>query len=485
MVKNPLMDGSGGYMAPAMSAGLAFSDMGSTGLRQFSGWVREEYLPQLVGLQGARVYREMADGSATVGSLLFAITQAMRKVEWRTQPKDNTPAAQEMADFAESLRFDMSSTWEDFIAEALSMCTYGFAPHEIVYKRRTGKSPARGEPESNYNDGRIGIRRLPLRGQDTVFKWFFDENGTVTGLTQQPWVGTLIDIPIEKLLLFRPMIHKGNPEGRSILRSSYRPYYFIKRLEELEAIMIERFGGLPVMYIPAATLEAAQSGDPVAVGIVNEYKRMVRNVRVDEQMGLILPSDVYQGATGPSNVRMYEFQLVTPQGAGKGAVSPEVVIERYKLEILSSVLADFLQLGHSSRGTQSLAINKVDMFFQAIEGWLNSIASVLNRFLLPRIWRLNGLDMRLIPEWVPDLAQRIDLDSLGAYILALAQSGMTMFPDEELENFLRDAAGMPDIGDDSQKNLMAAGDDPTIVKRRIIGTAARREKQRRMAAAVA
>src|ERR1700733_2181429 len=110
-----MMDGSGGYMAPAMSAGLAFSDMGSTGLRQFSGWVREEYLPQLVGLQGARVYREMADGSATVGSLLFAITQAMRKVEWRTQPKDNTPAAQEMADFAESLRFDMSSTWEDFV----------------------------------------------------------------------------------------------------------------------------------------------------------------------------------------------------------------------------------------------------------------------------------------------------------------------------------------------------------------------------------
>ena len=425
----------------------------------------------------------MADNSAAVGSVLFAVSQAIRKVEWRTQPKDDTPASQEAADFAESLRFDMSHTWEDFIAEALSMLTYGFAPHEIVYKRRNGKAPARGEPGSDFNDGRIGIRRLPLRGQDTIFKWFFDENGTVTGLTQQPWVGTLIDIPIEKLLLFRPTVHKNNPEGRSILRNSYRPYYFTKRIEEMEAIMIERFGGLPVLYMPAEQLEAASNGDVNAVAVVNAYKSMVRNVRIDEQMGLILPSNTYMGPTGPSNVRMYEFKLETPQG-GRGAISPEPVIERYKLEVLTSVLADFLTLGHSSRGTQSLSISKVDMFFQAIEGWLNAIASVLNRFLLPRVWRMNGMDMRTMPEWVPDLAQRIDLDALGTYVLSLAQAGMTMFPDEELENYLRDAAGMPDIGDNSAQDLMANG-DPSVLKKMLAGAAARREKVRRTTAKVA
>jgi hypothetical protein len=460
-----------------MSSGMAFSDIGSGGLRQFSGWVREEYLQQLVGLQGARVYREMADGSPAVGSILFAIQQSIRKVEWRTQPKDDTPAAQEAADFAESLRFDMSHTWEDFIAEALSMLTYGFAPHEIVYKRRNGRGAVRGEPGSDFNDGKIGIRRLPLRGQDTVFKWFFDENGVITGLTQQPWVGTLIDIPIEKLLLFRPTVHKNNPEGRSILRTAYRPWYFTKRIEELEAIMIERFGGLPVLYLPSQLMEAANGGDAVATQVMTEYKKMVRNVRIDEQMGLVLPSDVYQGPTGPSAVRMFEFQLVTPNG-GRGSVNPEPVIERYKLEILTSVLADFLTLGHSSRGTQSLAISKVDMFYQAVEGWLNSIASVLNRFMLPRLWRLNGMDLKLLPEWVPDLAQRIDLDALGTYVLSLAQAGMTMFPDEELENYLRDAAGMPDIGDNSAQDLMVNG-DPAALQKIIKASAARRERKRR------
>ena len=91
---------------------------------------------------------------------------------------------------------------------------------------------------------------------------------------------------------------------------------------------------------------------------------------------------------------------------------------------------------------------------------------------------MNGMDLRMMPEWVPDLAQRVDLDSLGTYVLSLAQAGMTMFPDEELENYLRDAAGMPDIGDNSAQDLMAAGDQASL-KKMLRGSAALREKRRR------
>ena len=118
----------------------------------------------------------------------------------------------------------MSHSWEDLVDENLSMLTYGFAPHEIVYKRRMGRDPGMDTerpghqlPQSEYDDKLIGWRRMPIRGQDTVLKWFFDENGQVKGMTQMPWVGGLIDLPIEKLLIFRPSAHKNNPEGRSIL----------------------------------------------------------------------------------------------------------------------------------------------------------------------------------------------------------------------------------------------------------------------------
>lgn len=477
--KNPYMDGSGGWPIPQMLAGMTWRDVGSSGLRQYGGWVREEFLPQLVGLQAARMYREMADNSSIVGSILFAITQAMRKVEWRTMPASDKPEAQAEADFADSLRLDMSHTWEDFVAEALSMLAYGFAPHEIVYKRRAGERVPDGEPASKFDDGRIGIRRLPLRGQDTVIKWFFDPNGTTLGLTQQPWVGTLIDLPIEKLLLFRPSAHKNNPEGRSVLRNSVRPYTFIKRLEEQEAILIERFGGLPTLYVPNALLEGAAAGDAAAMASLAAYKKLVTNVRVDEQMGAILPSDTYQGPTGPSNVRMFEFQLVTPQGRGSQNIDAEKTIERYKLEILMTVLADFIQLGHAARGTQNLALSKVDMFLTAIEGWLNAIAAVLNRFLLPRVWRLNGLNPALMPEYVPDLAQRVDLDALGNFILHLAQAGMTLFPDLDLENFIRDAAGLPDITDESAYAATGNAGDAEVLKRILKASAARRLKRMR------
>ena len=437
-----LGDGAFGPI-PALTSGMLFSDVGSTGLRQVSGWVREEFLPELIGRQGARVYREMADSSPIVGAVLFAIQGVLRKAKWRVAAAADTPAAADMAQFVESLMADLSPTWEDFIAEATSMLVYGYAPHEIVYKRRLGRRKLGATtPTSRYDDGRIGWAKLPLRGQDTVLKWFFDDNGRVLGLTQQPWVGPLVDIPIEKLLLFRPISHKDNPEGRSILRNAYRSYFFIKRLEEQEAILFERMSGLPVMKVPNALLEAAAAGDPNAVNALNEYKKLVSNVRIDEQMGLLIPSDPWPGVNGPSNLPMYEFKLETPQ-SGKQALDSNTPITRHKVDILTSVLADFIEMGHSSRGAQNLAETKVDLFMQAVGGWLHSIAAVLNRHALPRLFDLNGFDFDLMPEFVPDMVQRVDLDELSNFVLRLAQAGAPLFPDVGLQAYLSDAAGLP------------------------------------------
>ena len=60
------------------------------------------------------------------------------------------------------------------------------------------------------------------------------------------------------------------------------------------------------------------------------------------------------------------------------------------------------------------------------------IASVLNRHLLPRVWALNGFDPKTVPELLPDVPQRLDLDVLSAMVLRLSQAGMP-FPDEDLE----------------------------------------------------
>jgi broad specificity phosphatase PhoE len=464
-----VVSGPGGWGAtPQMTNGMTFGEYGQSGLRAFSGWVREEFVPELVGRQGARTYREMADNSPIVGSMLYAIKATMLKVQWRVIPPSEGGDAQEKADFVDSMMRDMSHTWEEHVDETLSMLTYGYAPHEIVYKRRLGRNPGkdprrpgRSLPRSDYDDGLISWRRIPLRGQETILKWFFDENGTVTGVTQQPWTGPIVDLPIEKMLLFRPSVHKGNPEGRSLLRNAWRPYHFTKRLEEQEAIMFERMNGVPVVRVPNTLIEQAKAGNADAVAMLNSYKQMATNLRINEQMGILLSSQPYIGDTGqPSQVYQYDIQLLTPEARRTGAVADDV-LTRYATQMLQTVMADFLALGHGARGTQALAINKTDMFLQAIEGLLNNNAAVYKKHGLPRVWSLNGFDEELIPEISPDLAQRVDLDVLGNFVFRLAQAGMPMFPNEEMQEYLLDSAGLPDVVDPMA--MEAAGLTPELI----------------------
>jgi len=447
-----MQDAGGSWGSPPnFDSSMLLADLGSTGLRAFGGYIREDYIPNLVGRQGATIYREMLDNSPIVGAVMFAILGTMRKVEWRCEAVDDTGPAQQAMEFADSLRFDMSHTWENFVTEVLTMLGYGYSFHEIVYKhrlgpqphRRNGPYPGRDRESSKFNDGMIGWARLPIRSQDTILKWFLDENGQILGLTQQPWIGRLVDIPIEKAMLFRPIHHKNNPEGKSILRNSYRPYYFVKRLEEGEAIHIERMAGNVVVRVPTALLDQAKAGNAGAIATLNAYKIMATRSRTDEQMGMLLPSDTFIGANGPTAVPMFSYEYLVPQG-GSRTTDANTPIVRHKLDILTSTLADFIQMGHTMRGAQNLADTKVDLFMQSVEGWLDDVAAIINKDGLTRLWALNGMDPDLMPEFVPDMAQQIDLDILSNFILRLSQAGVAMFPDEDLEDYVRDAAGLPD-----------------------------------------
>ena len=226
-------------------------EFGRAGQKRTGGIFYEEFLPELQGKKGIETYREMADNDDVVGAILFAVDMLIRGCSWDTQPGGNTPADEEAADFVWQCMNDMTETWIDTISEILSMLTYGWSAHEIVYKRRMGRKKDI-RLNSKYNDGRIGWQKLPIRSQETLYRWEYDDNDNLLGLTQMPPPKfDLITIPANKLLLFRTKSSKGNPEGRSILRNSYRSWYFKKRIQEIEGIGIERdLAGLPVMTAP-------------------------------------------------------------------------------------------------------------------------------------------------------------------------------------------------------------------------------------------
>lgn len=421
------------------------AELGITGLRRFSGYVDEEFLPQLRGRKAVQVYKEMADNDPIVGALLFAIDRLVRQVEWRVEPASGSAEAKAAAQFVEECMEDMSHTWDDFIAEVATMNTYGWSWHEIVYKRRVGMWETDPKKRSKFSDNKIGWRKMPIRAQETWLRWVFDESGGVKALVQlAPPHYKLVVIPIEKSLLFRTTVTKNNPEGRSLLRNAYRPWYMKKRLEEIEGIGVERdLAGLPVAKVPASYLNAKPGSDQAKM--VDAFRKMVRSVRRDEQEGIILP----QAFDQDSNQPLFGFELLT-SGGGR-TFNTHQIIERYEQRILMSVLADFIMVGHTGTGSYALHTDKTGLFRASMNSITRSIANTLNRHAIPRLFAVNGWKTNELPKFVPGDIDPPDLNQLATFMSSMNASGVNWFPDEELEKFLRNAARLPKMGTDEEK----------------------------------
>jgi hypothetical protein len=84
------------------------------------------------------------------------------------------------------------------------------------------------------------------------------------------------------------------------------------------------------------------------------------------------------------------------------------------------------------------------MFFKAVAALVKVIIDVLNKELVPLLGELNGIPEENYPAFFTDKPEQVDLGALGAYINALAASGMTMFPNKDLEDYLMEVAGLPE-----------------------------------------
>lgn len=432
--------------------------LGDTGLRQYGGYIAEEFLKELRGLNGAKTYREMQDNDPIVGAVLYAISMLIRQAKWNFQACDDSIEAEDAKSFAEEVFNDMSVPFSTVIEEACTMFTYGYAPMEIIWKKRGGPDALDGSSRSAYKDGKIGIRNIALRAQNTIVKWVIDPaDGSIDGMWQQPIARPMVMIPIEKLLIFRTTDERNNPEGRSVLRTAYRPWYFKKRIEEIEGIGVERdLAGLPVAYIPGAYFDP--SADALQKQTLAAWKRLITQVRRDQQEGILLPSDRDQHGQ-----LMFDIKLLSTGGSRTFDTSK--IVDRYNRAIATSVLADFIFLGQQAVGSFALSSDKTALFATAVGAFAQKIADTFNRHLLPRLWKLNGMDLEYMPKLVPADLEKPNLGELGSFIQQLTGAGAQLFPDRDLENHLRDIAGlppMPEEADDAEGDPSAVAADPTI-----------------------
>ena len=407
------------------------SELGRIGQKRYGGFFYEEFLRELQGKRGVETYREMADNDDVIGAILFSVEMLIRQATWSVQPGGPEAVDQEAAEFVESCMYDMQDTWTDTISEVLSFLTYGWSYHEIVYKRRCGKN-SDARLNSKYDDKLIGWAKLPIRAQETLLQWEYDNSDNLIGMTQMPPpdFGTFT-IPIEKALLFRTKSRKNNPEGRSILRNAYRPWYFKRRIQEIEGIGIERdLAGFPVLTAPEG-MNIWDEDDPDMVAIRSGMEAIVKNVRRDSTEGLALPFG-------------WEFSLVST--GGRRQFDTNAIIERYDTRMAMTVLADFIFLGHQSVGSFALSDNKTELFAMAIGAYLDIICETFNNQAIPRLINLNGEHFSKITDY-PELTygdiEDEDIEKLAAFIKDMTGVGV-LTPDNQLEDYVREAAHLPE-----------------------------------------
>jgi hypothetical protein len=465
----------GDNVTPETEPSSSYKMYGISGLTRYGGVSRvyEEFLKELQGPQGMKNYREMMDNDPIVGSIMFAVQHLCRKVSFKFKPANDSNEARKVADFVGGAIFDdMESTWADTLSEILTMLPFGWALMEFSFKRRLGQSnlnftvppqqaslvnqgaPVPAFSPSRFNDGLIGFKSWSLRSQETLFMWEFDEQSNAIVMQQMaPPDYSIRRIPLSKALLFRTQVSKNNPEGRSVLRNSWTSYYLKKNVQIFEGIGIERdLAGYPMIQIaePDNTKglmppDVWNENDPKATALLATLQRIVRSVRVDEQMGLVLPW-------------WAKFSLVN--GGSRRRVDTNTIISRYDQRIAMSMMADFIMLGHEAVGSKALAATKISLFTSALSSFLDVAGSVIDRQAVPVLLRFNGIPLELAPTFWHGDVESVNIEELGTFIKNVSSTGFNPLANTDAQQVIMNTVKLPF---DSTKEYKMPPKDPNAV----------------------
>lgn len=393
------------------------NETGKTGLMAFAGQIQEAYTPVLNWPAAYKIYNEMRRRDPTIRTLWNALILFARTATWYAEAGGKADGDKWAADFAQSCLEDMSHTVEDAVEDALSCILFGWSWLEVVYKRRVGPEAA---VASLYDDKGIGWRKWAMRRQSSFGQWEFDETGGIQALIQMPApTYEEIRIPIEKSLHFTSQRDGGNPEGFPLLESIYEIWYYLKNYQIIQGIGWQRtFVGLPVFEFQ----EKPQADDLSAV----------------ETVGEALTMDQKQFVSTPVGVK---FRLDSAQNSGAEALLN--TIKYYRLLMLQTTLADFIDLGTGQTGSWALGSDKSQLFLMAVDGYLDRVATVINQFGVPRLMAYNSFPgMVALPRVTHSRVEKPALGQLGNW-LQQVQSLLDWQPEDT--NWLRRRTGMPVI----------------------------------------
>jgi hypothetical protein len=409
------------------------SELGSAVASPWTSWTRREYNRDLLGLRGLQVYDKMRKSDGTVrGTLRLAKTPVLAG-QWGIKPASDSTRDKNVADFCwNCLQLWMSTSWPQFLTEALLMLDFGYYMFEKVFTRGSSVSGYTGPP------GRIIWKKFAPRHPMDVKEWYYDRNGGPLSvdmwgdpaITVPQFEGGMIqanqqtiNIPINKLLVFSYDKEAGNIEGISVLRTAYKHWYYKDNLYKIDAIQKERHGiGVPVIQLPVGY---SPSDKTLA-------DQLGRNLRTNERAHVVLP---------PNWIMSFAELKGQP-------VSCLESINHHDQMIPSSILGRFMTKENSDIEQQHT------LFLKATRFTADIVVDVMNKYAIPQLVSMNWSRVGFPQLYARRIGEQEDWRTESFTLRNYVGAGIIV-PDQPLEDAIREEMGYPKADPDTARVVKA------------------------------
>lgn len=429
---------------------MRLGEEGFLGLRTNNGRIYEETQQAFRYPHFVKTVNEMRN-NPTVGAAMNVYRMMISRVKWDVEaPKGADEKTIKRTAIVRSMMDDMEGSWSSFIESVIPYLEYGFAINEIVLRRRLRKNG------SKFNDGLVGIKKLPTRSQETICGWIFSEDGSDLVKVEQSLQNIenayrfqnrtnengKIEIKREKFLLFSASANKGNPEGNSIYKNIFLAFKRLELLQDQELIGVAKdIQGILKIAIPPRYLDPNASAEDKLV--VAAFQKIIDNYNAGTQRGLLVPN-----MTDPeTKLPLFTYDLLESKGSAK--YDTEAIIRRLQGDILSALSVDILKLGAEGSGSFSLAESKSSVLTLAIDYRLKEIKEVLNSHLMRLIFEMNGWDTTQLPSFMYSDIEEVSLEELSKAVQRVFSTSAVEV-DRPVLNMIREKIlGVPGLPEDT------------------------------------
>jgi len=406
---------------PPMQAGP-----GTSGMSRYGNIYREDYNPELRGSIGRQKFEKMRKSDSQVRATLRLVKTPVLSARWYVNPASQARKDKKIAEFVSNCLFTWQEvTWPQLMNDILIMMDFGFS---AFVKQWTEKRISRGQT-------RVVWKQLSPRHPLLVQNFFYTDQGEPDYFTMSDPNAKygLIEIPIERTLVFTFDKEGGDFEGTSVLRTAYQNWYYKQNLYKVDAIQKERHGiGIPLIYLPPGFSDADKT-------LADEIGR---NLRTNEKAHVVLPFN-------------WKIEMLKLEGNLTNALESA---EHHDLMIARNVLGQFINSNAS--GGNASAADQVLLFQKATRYVADIIRDVFNKWAIPELVDFNFAGVDAYPELrVRRIGDTQDWRTMSFAIRNFIGAG-ALTPDDAMEGWIRDEMDLPMADESTSRFVVPWSEEP-------------------------